>query len=427
MELLKSLGRFFGFRPSISQYAFNPLQAQRDALKAIEAYTIYPETTGNTAVRLYRKMIREDAHLGGLHRRLELALLAARVRITCDDKAVEQVVHDQLGFNPQKPSFRFQQFNRELVSSLQYGFSVHQKTFDNDLDSGQTALKLRRIEPVDIYEFTVNDGELVSVAEAYNEAIHGIKNKAKTRRIKDNMVEVIDIPADQILHIAPMQVGRNYWGESAMLAAIPDWILKRIYRYAEALYQGRFAVPLPVGKTNTNDTANANVIAGVFDMPATDPGRLLVIDEDSSIELISPQGRSTIDAAIKYCDHSMSKLYLEQHIDLGDKTYGSRALSEDQSQDFHSSLNFYEASVIWAIETIANEIARENFYNPPPVDVSFDDLEFRGRRAVLQMYSELVEKGVVQPTDAISQFILHELNLPADGKPLTPPEPRDEE
>ena len=427
MELLKSLGRFFGFRPSISQYAFNPLQAQRDALKAIEAYTIYPETNGNTASRLYRKMLREDAHLRGLHRRLELALLAARVRINCDDKAVEQVVHDQLGFNPQKPSFRFQQFNRELVSSLQYGYSVHQKTFDNDSESGQTVVNLRRIEPVDVYEFTVNNGKLVSVAEAFNEAIHGVKNKAKTRRTKDNLVEVVDIPADEIIHVAPMQLGRNFWGESAMLAAIPDWVLKRMYRYAEALYQGRFSVPLPVGKTNTNNENNANVIAGIFDMPATDPSRLLVIDQDSDIELKSPQGRSTIDVSIKYCDFSMSKLYLEQYIDLGDKTYGSRALSEDQSQDFHSSLNFYEASVIWAIEVLANEIARNNFPNPPPVEVVFDDLEFRGRRAVLQMYAELVEKGVIEPTDDISKFILEELNLPTTGSPIAPPEPRNDE
>lgn len=427
MQLLNSIGRFFGFRPRMSQYAFNPLQGAKDALKAIEQYTIYPETSGNNAVRLYRKMLREDAHLGGLHRRLELALLSARVRITCKDKAVEQVVHDQLGFNPQKPSFRFQRFARELVSSLQYGFSLHQKTFDNDPVSGQTVLKLRRIEPLDVYEFTVNDGDLVSIAETYQEAIHGVKNKARTRRIRNESVEVIDIPADEILHVAPMQVGRNFWGESAMIAAIPDWVLKRMYRYAEALYQGRFSVPIPVGKTNTNNPENANVIAGIFDMPATDPSRLLVIDTDSEIDLKSPQGRSSIDVSIKYCDFSMSKLYLEQYIDLGDKTYGSRALSEDQSQDFHSSLNFYESSTIWGIETLANEIARQNFVNPAPVEASYDDLEFRGRRAVISMYTQLVKDGALIPTDADGKHIRSELNFPTNGNPLNPPEPRDDE
>ena len=155
-----------------------------------------------------------------------------------------------MGYDAKQPSIKFIRLLNELVSSIQYGFSCHQKRIENNPITKQTDLKLRWIQPTDVHEFGVSYDDLTSVAETYNKSIHGIR---PTRKVDGETIEVVDIPAEEILHMAPLQMGYNYWGESFLEPALSDWVLKRVYRFANAILQGRFRRPDPVG-TDRNAT-----------------------------------------------------------------------------------------------------------------------------------------------------------------------------
>ena len=49
--------------------------------------------------------------------------------------------------------------------------------------------------------------------------------------------------------------------------------------------QGPFSVPIPVGKTKLKKPADAQIIAGLFQLPVTAATRLLLVDQDSSIQI----------------------------------------------------------------------------------------------------------------------------------------------
>lgn len=48
---------------------------------------------------------------------------------------------------------------------------------------------------------------------------------------------------------------------------------------------GSFCVPIPVGKTKIEKPADADIIAGVFQLPATACSRFLLLDEDSIVQI----------------------------------------------------------------------------------------------------------------------------------------------
>ena len=409
MQLLKRLGGIFGFNTGIRSSYYSPFDAQKAALKAVDEYTIFPGGKGNYMSHTYYRMLKEDSHLAGLYRRIIFAILAAKVHISCEDEEVQKVVYSQMGYDAKQPSIKFIRLLNELVSSIQYGFSCHQKRIENNPITKQTDLKLRWIQPTDVHEFGVSYDDLISVAETYNKSIHGIR---PTRKVDGETIEVVDIPVEEILHMAPLQMGYNYWGESFLEPALSDWVLKRVYRFANAILQGRFAVPIPWAQTETRHQENANVIAGQFQLPATDPNRLLVTDTDTTLNLLSPSNTTDIIASIGYHDFSMSKLLLEQFVDVGDKKYGSRGITEDSTDDFHGSLNFIELSIVSSITEIANEIASLNFSDPPPIKVLWEDLEFRGRRALIRLYNELAEKGTITKLVEDELYIREAMGLP---------------
>ena len=126
MQLLKNLGTLFGFRDKgLGNTFLDVLSSQRKALDALDDYAIYPAVSGNPAMRLYRQMTKEDSHLYGLMNRVSLSLLSAHIRITCEDKRAEEIIHKVLGYDPEQPTLRFRKLLNELSSSLQYLSLIH--------------------------------------------------------------------------------------------------------------------------------------------------------------------------------------------------------------------------------------------------------------------------------------------------------------
>ena len=415
MQFLKTVSGLFGFGQRIQAYNFDATNAQKQAIQAIEKFDIFPETSGQYSSVIFRKMIREDSHLAGLYRRIIFALLSAKITVSCEDKAIEALIHKHLGYDPERPSLKFSRLLKEIASSLQYGYSLHEKRIVNDKETGETMLRLRRLQPVDVWEFTVTpDGDLISVSETYSETIHGINMNRRFIGKGQNRKEVVDLAADTLIHTAPLQEGYNYWGESILEPAVPDWVLKRIYRYANSVLQGRFAVPIALAKTNVRKKKDAEVFAGQLVVPATDPNRMLVTDTESSLELISPSGNTDIIQSIEYCDFAMSKLLLEQFVDTGDKKYGGRETTSEAIQEFHTSLNFFEMAFAEGIKQIADEVKMLNFgeNNNTPIEVLWEDLEFRGREKLIKLLAELTEQGLLHHQIEDEMYIRESTGMP---------------
>ena len=108
----------------------------------------------------------------------------------------------------------------------------------------------------------------------------------------------------------------------------------------------------------------------------------------------------------------MSKCYMEEWVDIGDKTYGGQASAENSTDEFHSSLNFLEMSVVEALTEHCNDIAQANFPDPPSVYVSWEDLEFRGRKKLLELFNLLQKDGVIEATPEDEVFARDAMGAP---------------
>ena len=307
----------------------------------------------------------------------------------------------------------------ELTSSLQYGFSLHEKSLVNE--DGGSRIRLRRIEPVDVYEFTVEGDELVSVAEAYSENVHG--GNVTRRKIRSSVdgkdMEVVDIPKDDLLHIAPLQLGRNYWGRSIFRSAIGTSAYKVIYMYCDAIRQGRFSVPWLIGKLDKFDqrsSEDVSVLSKVMKMPATAIDRMLLFRKEDEIQAISPSGGTNILESVRYIDFSNSKLVLEQFVDVGDKAWGSRSTYSGGSDDFQDSLNFYEMAIMAGAHEYATAISLANFVDPPPMRVYFKEMGL-GRLRMLELWREMVSDKVVRRGKEDEPFIRERSGFPEYVEP----------
>ena len=387
-------------------------------LAATEEFAVAPVIGGNEGMRIYQRMFDTDTHLEGLYRRIHIALLSSRITVDCDDKTVAEFVRNQMGIIDGRPPTKFLKFLNELVSSLQYGFSAHRFTEENT-DSMGTVIHLRRIEPVDVWEFTVNGDDMVSLAEGFSEEIHGVKSEAKIRKLKNGQ-EVVDIPAEEILHVAPLQLGRNFYGRSIFRAAIGNWATKTMMLFCESIRQGRFSVPYIIGKLDKFDERNpydAEAIAKAFKLPATTVDRMLVMRKGDEIETISPQGGTNLIDTVKYYDFSNSKLVLEQFVDVGDKAWGSRSTYTAGSDDFNDSLNFYEMAVVAGVHDYATLIADANFSGHPPMKAYFKELGM-GRAKIMELWRDLVKDKVVRRGKNDEEFFRSSLGMPEYEEPM---------
>ena len=162
---LQRIAELFGFKPrGVSAY-LQMIDPSAGVLAAIDEFAIAPHLTGREAVLIYQRMFDTDPHLEGLYRRISIAILSSRIDVTCEDETVQETVRKAMGLQEGVPPRRFLQFCNELTSSLQFGFSLHETMLDND--DMMSKIKLRRVEPVDVHEFTVAGDDLVSVAERY--------------------------------------------------------------------------------------------------------------------------------------------------------------------------------------------------------------------------------------------------------------------
>lgn len=410
MQLMRKISHLLGLGTSPYSYTCDEISATREAIRQLNDYTISPELPGNTKSVIFREMLRQDSHLRGLHRRVISAILSSKITITCEDEAVQELVHGQIGYDPNRNTLKFSRLSKQLASSVQFGYACHEKQLVNDPESGQTLVKLRFVQPVNVHEFTVQGDDLVSLSETYNQNIHGVRFKRK--RLPNANVEVAEIPAERILHLAPLQEGANYWGESWMESCQPDWILKRIAVFANAVQISRHGVSMPVAQTDINDIENVDVLAGQLQLPALDPTRLLVVDEQTKITFPTPSNTLDILKTIQYHNSSMSKCYMEEWVDIGEKTYGGQASAENSTNEFHSSLNFLEMSVVESLTEHCNDIARANFVDPPKVLVGWEDLEFRGRSKLLELMLKLQKDGMIEQTPEDEVFARDAIGAP---------------
>ena len=397
MNALQRIGELFGFRPrGVSAY-LQMIDPSAGVLSAIDEFAIAPYMSGREAVLVYQRMFDTDTHLEGLYRRISIAILSSKIEVSCDDEEVQRVVRGAMGIVEGAPPTRFLRFCNELTSSLQYGFSLHEKMLDND-DMG-SKIRLRRVEPIDVHEFTVDGDDLVSAAETYQQEVHGVETETRMLRGRDGRdIEVVDIPAERLLHIAPLQLGRNYFGRSLFRAAIGTWAYKVIYLFCDAIRQGRFSVPLLIAKLDQfseRPVEDTDVLQKVFKLPATAINRMLIMRKDDEVQAVSPDGNTELMGSVRYIDFSHSKLVLEQFVDVGDKAWGSRSTYTAGSDDFYDSLNFYEMAMLAGVHEHATDIARANFTSPPPIRAQFKEMGI-GRQRIASLWGEMVEKKTVR-------------------------------
>ena len=396
MGVIKVFQDLFNIKPKASAY-LQMVDPSAGLLATIDEFSIAPKLTGREAVLIYDRMFDTDSHLEGLYRRINIAILSSQIEITCEDEDVAEFVRNAMGIVAGQPPARFLRTCNEFVSALQYGFSLHEKIMDNDDDGSK--IKLRRIEPVDVHEFIVQNDDLVKVAETYQEHIHGVDVETRKMKTKSGQeVEVVDLDAENLIHVAPLQLGRNYWGRSIFRAAVGGWAYKVILQFCDAIRQGRISVPFIIGKLDKFSERNledVDVLQKVLTLPATAINRIIIARKEDEFEMLSPSQSSELLDRLKAIDFSHSKLVLEQFVDVGDKAWGSRSTYTAGSDDFYDSLNFYEMCVLAGVHEYATAIADANFTDHPPMHTLFKEMGI-ARQRIAEVWNDMVGAGTVR-------------------------------
>ena len=413
MSVISAFQELFNIKPKGVASYLQMVDPSAGVLATVDEFAMAPTLTGREAVLVYRRMFDTDPHLEGLARRIAIAILSSQIDISCEEDGVASYVRGAMGIVEGMPPARFLRTCNELVSSLQYGFSLHEKMMVNG-EMGST-IKLRRIEPTDVHEFIVDGDDLVSVAETYQDYIHGVN--ATTRMFKGKEgeeVEVVDIMADDVIHVAPLQLGRNYWGRSLFRPAIGGWAYKIIFEFCDAIRQGRISVPWIIGKLDKFSERNledVDVLQRVLKLPATAINRIIVARKEDEFEVLSPPQSSEILERTKAIDFRHSKLVLEQFVDVGDKAWGSRSTYTAGSDDFYDSLNFYEMCVLAGVHEYATAIARVQFTDPKPLHVHFKEMGI-ARQRIMELWKDMVGSKVVRRGKDDEPHIRRRMGMP---------------
>jgi phage gp29-like protein len=301
----------------------------------------------------------------------------------------------------------FDDFLRDALLALFYGFTVFEKVFE-ERDDYIVWRKFAPRHPQTIERFLFDEtGGLAGVRQV------GLDPQGRFRQV--------DIPIDKLLVFIWRRELGNPYGVSVLRAAYKHWFLKDLAYKLQAIALERWAVGIPVGKVPAGTSEqDKQTFLQMLEAMRGHERAAMVLTEDYSVELIGAEAGQRANQAfveaIQHHDTMIVKAVLAQFLNLGTGDVGSWALSRDHSQLFLMGLNsvaqwFADHINRYAIPQLCKLNFGEDFTDFP--ELTFADLRLVLQREVLaEAIGKLVQVGILTPDRSLQEWVRDVFDLP---------------
>jgi phage gp29-like protein len=278
--------------------------------------------TGRKAISIWDEMRRSDATVAASLRAVKLPIKSAKWFVTAaTDETADTDIADFVKWNLFE-RLKWKQILGEILTHLDYGFSVHEMVFGVELVDG--------VERVVLQKLAYRKQTTILSWEAGKD-VPGVTQWTPSGKTHH-------IPLNKIVVFTNEQEGDNYEGRSILRAAYKHWFYKDKLYQIDAVGHERQAlgvvkIKYPTGATDTQRKAAKKAAANLR------ANEEAYIEEpvgwDINFMDMKAGSLKDVQPSIDHHDRQITKNVLAQFLELGSKGgSGSRATSEDHSKLF---------------------------------------------------------------------------------------------
>lgn len=371
-----------------------------------------PKLRGREALRVWDEMRRSDATVRAALTAVKLLIKAAEwhVQPATDDEA-DKAIAEHVDYNL-FTVLNWQQVLDDILTHLDFGFSVHEEVYGPALVGGRLRVVLTKFayrKQTSIYSWQMSDGQ---------PGVHQITLDGGK----------YDIPRNKLAIFSHQKEGDNPEGISILRAAYQHWYYKRTLYQIDAIGHERQALGVVKIKYPTT-AANKD---GKERESARQAARQLRANEEAFIE--EPQGwdinfmdmkASTlkdVKPSIDHHDRQISKNVLAQFLEIGASGgSGTRSTSEDHSRLFELACQAVAQNIADAFnEQVVKTLVDLNYNVSEYPKLAVGKVGDDNMAEVADSVSKLVTAGFLNPTEEDEAHIRKLLRLPEmseDGDP----------
>ena len=379
--------------------------------------------TGAIAISTYDKMRKSDGVVKAALLACELPIRAANwyVEPVSEEKADQEVAEFVSQCLFENMSITWDDFLRQALLMLPFGFSVFEKVFKMVEFEGKEMIGWRKFAPrlqATILKWETDDG-------------------------KDGVTQMLpqggeaSIPMEKLVVFVNNKEGDNWVGISILRNAYRAWYMKGVIEKINAIAFERQGCGVPYGKLPKNYTASdRTVMENLLKNIRANEEAYIIEPEGWEIEFKDMKAKGVKDPTTTIARYNREILMsvLAQFLDLGSGTTGSFALSEDQSSIFHNNLSAMARQVADVLNKYAiKQLVDLNYTVREYPKLKFSKVGIVRYDKISKSLSELVQQGIIVPDDKLEDNIRQLLDLPEKpeeerGKDRKPTEnPKEEE
>jgi len=235
-----------------------------------------PDLRGESGIRKYDQMRRSDATVRASLRLKKLPIMAGTPYIKpASDSAKDKNAARQLWWTLNNMSMPLSQFLAEASLSQDFGHSVFEKVFDQQIIDGESRITWKKLSPrhpLQIMQWIFDDTGGPEAIEFYS------NNPAVN--------PTVVVPIEKLLVISHDREASNLAGISALRSAYKHWYFKDNLYKIDAIQKERHGIGIPVIKLPINFTSKAGPNGEPSDLQLADEiGRNLRVNEKAHVVL----------------------------------------------------------------------------------------------------------------------------------------------
>lgn len=362
------------------------------------------DLTGQAGAKKYDEMRRSDSSIQAALKALKLPLLAANYHVKKNEGdpeslAVEkqEFIHKNLFVN-----LDFSNSYREMLTCLEQGYSVFEKTFEFGEKGRVEIAKFGFRKQSSIYRWQMGNGQ------------PGIQQYLLSGGFRD-------IPDYKLTLFSPEKEGDNYAGISVLRSCYKDWYMKDLLVKINAMSHERHGIGTPkiTVKGQVSPDEQIAMREAARNMRAGDEAYIETTENiDFEILDMKANSREPILPSIEFHTKQIFQSILAQFLQLsqsaGGGGSGSRALSEDMSKLFMHSLEYLAD---YMCNVITNDLIKDlielnwgkgaNYPTLEHEQIGDDNISFLG-----DAYSKIANAGGITNTVETEQYLRTMLGLP---------------
>lgn len=362
------------------------------------------ELTGSNALTVYDKMRKSDGVVKAALLACELPIRAANwyIEPASDDDKDREVADFVSECLFDKMTITWDDFLRQAILMLPFGFSVFEKVFTNIDFQGKQMIGWRKFAP----------------------RLQKTILKWKTDAGEDGIVQTlpvggkpnVSIPIEKLLIFTHDKEGDNWLGISVLRSAYRPWFFKNHMEKVNAMAFERQGMGIPSGSLPKGYTkADKDKMKTLLMNLRANEQAYMIKPADWEVEFMDMKAGTLKDPdeSVRRYNREILISVLAQFLDLGSGKSGSRALSADHSSAFHNNLT----AVAQGIRDVINKYAIKQLVDLNYTVAYYPTLEFSNigmakYEAVAKAMSSLIQHGAIKPDPKLEDWLRQLMNAP---------------